>query len=62
VPSYRIRPATAGDVGFLTDVVFTATQAQGRFPDGLDEQEWRAAFAQWTRGQLGGEDPDRRPA
>jgi len=58
VPSYRIRPATAGDVGFLTDVVFTATQAQCRFPDGLDEQEWRAAFAQWTREQLGGEDPD----
>jgi ribosomal protein S18 acetylase RimI-like enzyme len=58
VPNYRIRPATAGDVGFLTDVVFTATQAQGRFPDGLDEQEWRTGFAQWTREQLGGEDPD----
>ena len=58
MPSYRIRPATAGDVGFLTDVVFTATQAQGRFPDGLDEQQWRADFAQWTREQLLGEVPE----
>jgi ribosomal protein S18 acetylase RimI-like enzyme len=39
-------------------VVFTATQAQGRFPDGLDEAEWRTGFAQWTHEQLGGEDPD----
>jgi ribosomal protein S18 acetylase RimI-like enzyme len=58
VPSYRIRPATAEDVGFLTDVVFTATQAQGRFPDGLDEQQWRTDFAQWTREQLLGEVPE----
>jgi hypothetical protein len=38
--------------------VFTATQAQGRFPDGLDEQQWRTDFARWTREQLLGADPD----
>jgi len=58
VLSYQIRPATAEDVGFLTDVVFEATQAQGRFPDGFNAQQWRTAFAQWTHEQLLGEDPD----
>jgi ribosomal protein S18 acetylase RimI-like enzyme len=57
VPNYQIRPATAQDVGFLTDVVFQASQAQGRVPDGFDEKQWRAAFAEGTREQLRGAVP-----
>ncbi|MEI8407218.1 MULTISPECIES: GNAT family N-acetyltransferase [unclassified Kribbella] len=41
---YRIRPATADDVGFLTDVSIAAT----RLPADFDEVEWRAGFAEWT--------------
>jgi ribosomal protein S18 acetylase RimI-like enzyme len=55
MPDYRIRPATVQDAGFLAEVVFEATRAQGRLPDGLDEQEWRAGYADWTREQLLGD-------
>jgi ribosomal protein S18 acetylase RimI-like enzyme len=58
VRSYQVRPATSGDAGFLTDVVFEATQAQGRFPDVFDEQQWRTAFSERTQEQLRGADPD----
>jgi hypothetical protein len=48
-PSYRIRPATAEDTGFLADVVLAATTAQGRLPGTFDELAWRTAFTAWTR-------------
>jgi GNAT superfamily N-acetyltransferase len=59
VLSYRIRPATAEDVGFLTDVVIEATRVQGRLPDGFDEQQWRTGFSAWTMEQVWDESPDR---
>ena len=43
---YRIRPATAEDVGFLADV--SLATAQGRLPADFDEVEWRAGFCDWT--------------
>lgn len=52
---YQLRPATDEDVGFLADVVFEATQAQGRLPDDFDERQWRGRFGDWTREQLRGE-------
>jgi ribosomal protein S18 acetylase RimI-like enzyme len=57
--SYRIRPATADDVGFLADVVLEATRAQGRLPDGFDERQWRQGFIERTIEQVRGQDPDR---
>jgi ribosomal protein S18 acetylase RimI-like enzyme len=59
VLSYRIRPATAGDVGFLADVVIEATRAQGRLPDGFDERQWRQAFSKWTMEQVRDQGPDK---
>jgi ribosomal protein S18 acetylase RimI-like enzyme len=59
VPSYRVRPATADDVGFLADVVIEATLAQGRLPDGFDERQWRESFTQWTLKQVRSQDADR---
>ena len=56
--SYRIRPATAEDVGFLADVVIVATRAQGRLPRDFDERQWREGFAEWTLKQVRGEIPD----
>lgn len=50
--TYRLRPATARDIGFLADVVVTATRAQGRLPDDFDERLWRTAFSDWTAEQL----------
>lgn len=54
----RLRPATALDVDFLTDVVVVATQAQGRWPADADEVEFRAGFAEWTAEQVRGDEPD----
>jgi ribosomal protein S18 acetylase RimI-like enzyme len=54
VPTYHTRPATIDDVGFLADVVVEATRAQGRLPDDFDEQQWRAAFSEWTTEQVRG--------
>jgi ribosomal protein S18 acetylase RimI-like enzyme len=59
VLSYRLRPATAEDVGFLTDVVIEATRAQGRLPDGFDERQWRTDFSTWTMEQVRSDNPDR---
>lgn len=56
--SYRIRPATADDVGFLVVVVIEATRAQGRIPNDFDEGQWRKDFADWTMEQVRGESPD----
>ena len=58
MPSYRIRPATAEDVGFLADVVIEATRAQSRLPADFDEQQWRNGFAEWTMEQVQAEIPD----
>jgi ribosomal protein S18 acetylase RimI-like enzyme len=58
VLSYRIRPATAEDVGFLADVVIVATRAQDRLPRDFDERQWREGFAEWTLKQVRGEIPD----
>jgi ribosomal protein S18 acetylase RimI-like enzyme len=58
VPIYRIRPATAEDVEFLTDVVVEVTRAQGRLPDGFDERQWRTEFSHWTLEQVRSASPD----
>ena len=50
-----LRPATATDVAFLTDVVVEATFHQGRLPDDFDEAGFRAGFAEWTAEQVRGE-------
>jgi GNAT superfamily N-acetyltransferase len=55
VITYRIRPATDEDVGFLADVVIAATRAQGRLPSDFDELQWREGFAEWTMEQVRGE-------
>jgi len=52
---YHIRPATAEDVEFLADVVFEATQAQGRVPSDFDELQWRKYFDKWSLEQVRGE-------
>jgi ribosomal protein S18 acetylase RimI-like enzyme len=56
--SYRIRAATIGDAGFLADVVFEATQAQGRVPENFDEQRWREGFSASAMKQIRGELPE----
>ncbi len=53
--AYRLRPATLADAAFLADVVFTATRAQGRMPDGFDEPTWRRGFIDGTEKQVRGE-------
>jgi ribosomal protein S18 acetylase RimI-like enzyme len=58
VLSYRVRAATADDVGFLADVVVEATRAQGRLPDGFDERRWRTGFIEWTMEQVRDAGPD----
>lgn len=58
MPRYHTRPATVDDVGFLADVVVEATRAQGRLSDDFDEQQWRAAFGEWTMEQVRGDVAD----
>jgi ribosomal protein S18 acetylase RimI-like enzyme len=55
MPSVFVRPATEGDIAFLTDVVVVTTRAQGRLPEDFDEQEFRAGFAEWTGEQVRGD-------
>lgn len=55
---YHLRPATADDAGFLTDVVMEATRDQGRVPSDFDERRWREDFAQSTVDQVLGKVPD----
>ena len=52
------RTATEEDVAFLTDVAVLTLQDQGRWPEGEDEAEYRAGYADWTRQQLRGVEPD----
>lgn len=53
-----LRPATLDDVAFLADVVITATRAQGRFGDDVDEAAYRAGYEDWTRETVRGHIPD----
>ena len=53
-PDLHVRPATAHDIGFLTDVVLVTTRAQGRLPDDFDEDVYRSDFAEWTAEQVAG--------
>jgi len=50
--AYSIRPASAADIEFLTDVTVEATRAQGRLPADFEEGGWRAGFAEWHRNDL----------
>ena len=54
-PAVTVRPATADDVDFLTDVVIEATLHQGRLPDDFDESDFRAGFGAWTAEQVHGD-------
>jgi GNAT superfamily N-acetyltransferase len=56
--AYVVRPATLEDVGFLIDVVFAATEAQGRVSKEFDESGWRESFAESTKQQIRGEVPN----
>jgi GNAT superfamily N-acetyltransferase len=49
---YRIRPASADDIAFLTEVSLEATRAQGRLAADVDEAEWHAGFGAWHRELL----------
>ena len=49
---YRIRPAAAADIAFLTHVTLEATRAQGRLAADVDEAEWHAGFGAWHRELL----------
>ena len=49
---YRIRPASAADIAFLTHVTLEATRAQGRLAADVDEAEWHAGFGAWHRELL----------
>jgi len=51
---YSIRPATLGDIAFLTEVVVAVTRAQGRLSADFNEQDYRLGFAEWTTEQLEG--------
>jgi ribosomal protein S18 acetylase RimI-like enzyme len=57
VLSYRIRRATAEDVGFLADVVVEAARAQDRLPIDFDERQWRQGFCERTMEQVRGKIP-----
>ena len=52
---YRIRPASAADIAFLTHVTLEATRAQGRLAADVDEAEWHAGFGAWHRELLADE-------
>ncbi|NJM07042.1 GNAT family N-acetyltransferase [Candidatus Gracilibacteria bacterium] len=52
-----LRTAVLADAAFLTDVVISATFAQGRFPDDIDLAEYRTGFEEWTRETVLGNIP-----
>ncbi|MCW2795036.1 MAG: family N-acetyltransferase [Nocardioides sp.] len=56
-PAAFLRPATAHDINFLTDVVIVTARAQGRLPEDFDEDEFRRGFAEWTSEQVAGHLP-----
>jgi ribosomal protein S18 acetylase RimI-like enzyme len=58
VLSYRVRPATTEDAGFLADMVIEATRAQGRLAPGFDEQRWRVDFSARPLDQVRDQGPD----
>lgn len=61
-PAYRIRTAITQDVGFLADVVVSATRAQGRWPEDLDEAGWRVGFCRWTGQEVSESNDDSETA
>ena len=54
----QLRTATLDDGPFLTNVVITATIAQGRFPADTDIDEYRAGYEAWTRDTVLGKYPN----
>lgn len=50
----HLRAAEASDVGFLADVVISATRDQGRLAEDFDEPAFRAGFESWTADQVAG--------
>jgi ribosomal protein S18 acetylase RimI-like enzyme len=52
--SVHLRAAQPADVGFLADVVISATRDQGRLDEGFDEAGFRAEFERWTLEQVAG--------
>lgn len=50
----HLRAAASADVGFLADVVISATRDQGRFGDDFDEGGFRSGFESWTADQIAG--------
>jgi ribosomal protein S18 acetylase RimI-like enzyme len=53
----HIRPATDGDIAFLTEVAVSTVKDQGRWPADEDEAEYRVGYAEWTREQIMGGEP-----
>lgn len=54
----HLRLATLDDVAFLTDVVITATLAQGRFRPDTNLDDFRAGYEEWTRETVLGAIPN----
>lgn len=50
----QLRVANPFDVGFLADVVISATRDQGRLDDDFDEAGFRSGFEAWTADQVAG--------
>jgi GNAT superfamily N-acetyltransferase len=50
----HLRAAESSDLGFLADVVISATRDQGRSPDEFDEAGFRVEFEHWTTEQIAG--------
>lgn len=48
----HLRAAESSDLGFLADVVISATRDQGRLPDEFDEAGFRVEFERWTTEQI----------
>jgi ribosomal protein S18 acetylase RimI-like enzyme len=51
----HLRPARSADIGFLIDVVISATREQGRLDADFDEVGFRVDFERWTAAQVAGE-------
>lgn len=58
-PEWALRPATAEVAEVLTDIVVTATKAQGRWSprSAKKEREWRRRFVAWSRETATTADP-----
>ncbi len=54
----QIRRATEQDIAFLTDVAVATLKADDRWPQGEDEAGYRDGYAEWTREQVRGDEPN----